>query len=120
MRVRPGAATRHRRKRILKAAQGYRATRSKLFRPAKQTVIKAGQYAYRDRRARKRDFRSLWVTRLTAACRARGLSYSRFIHGLKLALVDLNRKMLSEVAIHDPAAFDKLVDMARSAAARPT
>ncbi len=116
MRVRPGAATRHRRKRTLKAASGYRASRSKLFRPAKQTVIKAGQYAFRDRRAKKRDFRALWVTRITAACRARGMSYSRFMHGLKLALVDLNRKMLSEVAIADAPAFDKLVAMARSAA----
>lgn len=114
MRVRPGAATRRRRNRVLKAAQGYRASRSTLFRPAKQTVIKAGQYAFRDRRARKRDFRALWVTRITAACRARGMTYSRFMHGLKLALVDLNRKMLSEVAICDPPAFDKLVETARA------
>lgn len=114
MRVRPGAATRHRRKRVLRAAQGYRATRSKLFRVAKQAVIKAGQYAFRDRRNKKREFRALWVTRITAACRARGISYSQFMHGLKLSLVDLNRKMLSEVAIADPAAFDKLVEMARA------
>jgi len=112
-RITPGAATRRRRKRILKDAKGYVATRSKLFRVAKQAVIKAGQYALRDRRARKRDFRALWVTRISAASEARGLSYSRFINGLKRANVFLNRKMLSEIAIADPPAFDKLVELAR-------
>lgn len=112
-RVRPGHATRKRRRRILRAMSGARGTRSKLFRPAKETYIKAGQYAFRDRRARKREFRSLWVVRVTAACKARGLSYSRFMHGLKQAGVFLNRKMLSEVAIADPAAFDRLVELAR-------
>lgn len=112
-RVRPGHATRKRHKRVLRAASGARGTRSKLFRSAKQTVIKAGRYAFRDRRRRKRDFRSLWIIRITAACEARGLSYSKFIHGLKTAGVFLNRKMLSEVAIADPAAFDQLVDLAR-------
>lgn len=115
-RVRPGHTTRQRRRRTLQDAKGYRATRSKLFRSAKQTVIKAGQYAYRDRRVKKREFRSLWITRLSAACAARGLNYNRLINGLKQANVTLNRKMLSEVAIADAAAFDKLVEMAKSCA----
>jgi large subunit ribosomal protein L20 len=112
-RVRPGPATRRRRRRVLRAAKGYRGTRSKLFRVAKQAVIKAGQYAYRDRRARKREFRALWITRVSAACAAHGMSYSHFIVGLKRASVFLNRKMLSEVAIADATAFDKLVELAR-------
>jgi large subunit ribosomal protein L20 len=116
-RVRPGHATRRRRRRVLRAARGYRGTRSKLFRVAKQAVIKAGQYAYRDRRVKKREFRALWVTRINAACRARGLSYSVFMHGLKEANVILNRKMLSEIAIADSAGFDKLVEVSKSAAA---
>lgn len=116
-RVRPGSATRQRRRRTLRDAKGYRASRSTLFRVAKQAVIKAGVYAFRDRRARKREFRALWITRVTAACRARGMSYSRFMDGLKKANVALNRKMLSEVAIHDPAAFEKLVELAKSHAA---
>lgn len=113
-RVRPAGATRRRRRRILRAARGYRGTRSKLFRVARQAVIRAGQYAYRDRRTRKRDFRALWIIRITAACKARGVSYSHFIGGLRQANVLLNRKMLSEVAISDPAAFDKLVELARA------
>ncbi len=112
-RARVGSA-RHRKKvRIRNAAKGYRGGRSKLYRTAKEAVLRAGVYAYRDRRARKRDFRSLWITRLAAACRAREVRYSRFIHGLKNAQVILNRKMLSELAIHDPAAFDKLVEIAK-------
>lgn len=111
-RVRPGHATRRRRRRTLRAAKGYRGTRSKLFRVAKQAVIKAGQYAYRDRRVKKREFRALWITRVSAACRARGISYSVFMNGMKNANVILNRKMLSEVAIADGVAFDKLVEMA--------
>lgn len=94
--------------------RGARGTRSKLFRPAKQTLIKAGQYAYRDRRSRKRDFRALWIIRVSAACEARGISYSRFMGGLKRAGVFLNRKMLSEVAIADPPAFDKLIQLAKA------
>ncbi|MBK8914716.1 MAG: 50S ribosomal protein L20 [Phycisphaerales bacterium] len=112
-RVRPGAATRHRRKRILKDARGYWGSRSKLFRIAKQFVMKAGCYAFRDRRAKKRNFRSLWVTRITAACRMRGVAYSDFIGALRKSMVALNRKMLSEIAIADPAAFDALVALAR-------
>ncbi|MBI5864967.1 MAG: 50S ribosomal protein L20 [Planctomycetes bacterium] len=113
MRVRPGSATRQRRKRILKDASGFWGTRSKLFRVAKQFVTKAGQYAFRDRRAKKREFRAMWIVRVTAACEARGISYSRFMCGLSRANVVLNRKMLSEIAIHDAPAFDKLVEMAR-------
>lgn len=101
-------------KRTLKAAKGYYGARSKLLRSARDTVVRAGVYSFRDRRARKRDFRSLWIIRITAACRARDISYSRFINGLKLANVDLNRKMLSEVAIKDPAGFDVIVELAKS------
>jgi len=115
-RVRPGHATRRRHKKILRAASGYWGSRSKLYRIAKQFVTKAGVYAYRDRKARKREFRALWIIRVNAACEARGTSYSRFVMGLKRAGVFLNRKMLSEVAIADPAAFDKLVDMAKAEA----
>lgn len=112
-RTKGGVAHHKRVKRILKAAKGYYGGRSKLLRPARDTVQRAGVYAYRDRRARKRDFRSLWVTRITAACRSRSLPYSRFMNGLKEAGVVLNRKMLSEVAIHDPEAFDAIVELAR-------
>lgn len=101
-------------KRVLKAAKGYYGARSKLLGPARDTVRRAGAYAFAHRRARKRDFRSLWITRITAAVRARNMSYSRFINGLKYAVVDLNRKMLSEIAIADPAAFDKIVELAKS------
>ena len=112
-RVTYGAA-RHRKKvRVLKAAKGYRGARGKRWRLAKEAVLKAGVDAYRDRRRRKREFRSLWVTRLTAACRARGISYSRFIYGLAAADIELNRKMLSEMAIHSPADFDALVELAK-------
>jgi large subunit ribosomal protein L20 len=112
-RARAGAA-RHRRKvRVLRAARGYRGGRSKLYRTAKEALVRAGATAYRDRRARKRDFRALWITRLTAACRSRGIMYSRFVYGLHAAGIILNRKMLSELAIHDPAAFDAIVEIAR-------
>jgi large subunit ribosomal protein L20 len=116
-RVRPGHATHRRRKRMLRAASGFWGSRSKLFRVAKQFVVKARVYAFRDRRVRKREFRSLWIIRVSAACDARGISYSCFVAGLKHAGVFLNRKMLSELAIQDPAVFDKLVELAR--AARP-
>ncbi len=118
-RVLPGHATRQRHKRMLKKASGFWGTRSKLFRVAKQFVIKAGVYSFRDRKARKRQFRSLWVIRVSAACDARGISYSRFMNGLRKANVFLNRKMLSEVAIHDPAAFDKLVEIAKAQVGAP-
>lgn len=112
-RTKGGVAHHKKVKRTLKAAKGYYGGRSKLLRSARDTVRRAGVYAYRDRRARKRDFRSLWITRITAACRQRGIAYSRFMNGLKLANVVLNRKMLSEIAIADPEAFDRIVELAR-------
>lgn len=114
-RTRVGVAHHKRVKRLLKKAKGYYGARSKLLGPARDTVRRAGVYAFRDRRARKRDFRSLWITRITAACRAREISYNRFINGLKRATIDLNRKMLSEIAIADAPAFDALVELARAA-----
>lgn len=115
-RVKGGPVTHRRRKRVLKRARGFVGARSKLFKNAKQALIKAGVYGFRDRRAKKREFRGMWITRITAACRARGMRYSEFMCAMKIACVALNRKMLSEVAIHDEAAFDKLVELARSQA----
>lgn len=108
-----GTRRKDRRNRILKQAKGYWGRRSKLHRTAKDAVAKSLQYAYRDRRARKRDFRRLWVTRISAACRAEGLSYSRFIEGLSKADIQVNRKALSNMAIEDPSAFKQLVETAR-------
>ena len=113
-RVRPGHATRRRHKKALRAAKGFVGSRSKTYSSARPTLIRAGAYAARDRRAKKREFRALWIIRISAACESRGINYSRFMHGLKLANVILNRKMLSEVAIADAVAFDKLVELARS------
>lgn len=113
MRTLPKVAHHRKVKRMLKRAKGYYGARSKLLSPARDTVLRAGAFATRDRRARKRSFRALWITRLTAAVRQRGLSYSRFMYGLKLANVALNRKMLSEIAIADAAAFDKIVELAK-------
>lgn len=112
-RARMGAASHRRKRRTLNDAKGYRSARSKCFRLAKEAVIRAGVYAFRDRRRRKRDFRSLWITRLTAACEARGIKYSRLIRGLQHARIELNRKMLSEIAIHAPADFDAIVEAVR-------
>ncbi len=107
-------AARHRKKvRLLRAAKGYRGAPGKRWRLVKEAVVRAGVNAYRDRRRRKRDFRALWVTRLTAACRMRKINYSRFIYGLNEAHIELNRKMLSEMAIHSPADFDELVEVAK-------
>jgi large subunit ribosomal protein L20 len=114
-RARKGAARRRKHKRVLREASGYWGGRHRLYQVAKVAIMRAQRYAYRDRRTRKRDFRRLWVTRLTAACRARGLTYSRFIHGLNLAQVEVDRKAMSELAIHDPVAFDALVQVAREA-----
>jgi len=105
-------ARRRRHKRVLRAAKGYYGARSRLYRTAKDALLRAHAYAYRDRRNRKRDFRALWITRIGAACRQRGTSYSRFIHGLAEAKVGLNRKMLSEIAVADPKGFDHLVALA--------
>jgi large subunit ribosomal protein L20 len=107
MRVKRGFKARRRRKKVLKLAKGYRGGRSKLFRTAADAVDKALMYAYRDRRVRKRDFRKLWITRINAAVRMHNLSYSKFIHGLKLAGVELDRKVMAELAISDPAGFAK-------------
>src|SRR5271170_7090828 len=101
------------RKRVLNAAKGFRAASGTLYRPAIEFTRKAGVYAYRDRRQRKRHFRALWITRLSGALRARGINYSRFIPALLAAGIELNRKMLSELAISDPAAFDAVVELAR-------
>ena len=114
-RVKRGNVARKRRKKILKLAKGYRGSHSKLFRTANQQVMKALRNAYRDRRKRKRDFRRLWITRINAAARMNGLSYSKLTHQLKKAEVGLNRKMLAQLAMVDPQAFSKVVEVAKSA-----
>ncbi len=108
-RVRKGAARAQSRKKILRAARGYYGVKSRHVYQARNAIIRAGVFAYRDRRTRKRDMRQLWITRITAACKMRGTRYSRFINGLKLSGVNLNRKMLSQLAIDDPGAFDAIV-----------
>ncbi len=112
-RVKFGKVTRRRRKKILKLAKGYWGAKSKLFRVANQAVMKSLMYAYIGRKLRKRDFRRLWITRINAAARAHGISYSRFINGLKKAGIEINRKMLSEMAINDEKAFEELVNIAK-------
>ena len=107
-------ASRRRRKRILKRAQGFRGSHHRLLKTAKQAVDHAGQYAYRDRKARKRAFRKLWIARINAAARAHGLTYSRLIAGLKLAEIDINRKMLADIAVHDEKAFSEIVAAAKT------
>ena len=107
-RVKRGVASRARRKKVLKQAKGYYGARSRTFKVAKQAVIKAGQYAYRDRRQRKRMFRRLWITRINAACRLNGTTYSAFINGLKTKGIDLDRKILADMAVNDPQAFTDL------------
>ncbi|WP_068674602.1 50S ribosomal protein L20 [Oceanobacillus sp. Castelsardo] len=114
-RVKGGTVTRQRRKRVLKLAKGYYGSKRTLFKTAKQQVIKSGQYAYRDRRQRKRDFRKLWIARINAAARLNGISYSKLMHGLKVAGIDINRKMLSELAVNDEKAFAQLVEQAKGA-----
>lgn len=114
-RVKRGVTARARHKKILKAAKGYYGARSRVFRVAKQAVIKAAQYAYRDRRQRKRQFRALWVQRINAAARLHDLSYSRFINGLKKAAIELDRKVLADIAVHDPQGFAKLAEAAKAA-----
>ena len=112
-RARKGAARTQARRRLLRAVRGYRGTHSKHKQQAKVALLRAGQFAYRDRRARRRDLRRLWITRLSAACRMRDTRYSRFINGLQRAGILLNRKMLSQLAIDQPKVFDKLVELAR-------
>ena len=110
-------ASRARRKKVLKQAKGYYGARSRTFKVAKQAVIKAGQYAYRDRRQRKRHFRALWILRINAAAREHGLSYSRFISGLKKAAIDVDRKILADIALHEKEAFGVLANKAKEALA---
>jgi len=114
-RVKGAMATRKRHKRVLKLAKGYRGAKSKLFRTAKQAVMKSLTYAYIGRKQKKRDFRKLWITRISAACKLNGTNYSQFMNGLKKAEINMNRKMLSEIAISDPQAFTALVEKAKAA-----
>lgn len=112
-RVKRGVNTKKRHKRILKQAKGYFGAKSKLFKPANQAVMKSLNYAYIGRKLRKRDFRKMWIARINAAARQNGMSYSKFINGLKKANIEVNRKMLSEMAIHDADGFSKLVEIAK-------
>ncbi len=114
-RVKGAMMTRKRRKKVLKLAKGYYGSKSKLFKTAKQAVMKSGQYAYIGRKHKKRDFRRLWITRISAATKMNGMNYSTFMNGLKKADISLNRKMLSEIAIADPVGFTALVDKAKAA-----
>ncbi|WP_461212936.1 50S ribosomal protein L20 [Lacticaseibacillus sp. GG6-2] len=116
-RVKGGTVTRKRRKKVLKLAKGYRGAKHLLFKSANAQVMVSYRYAFRDRRAKKRDFRRLWIARINAAARMNGLSYSKLMHGLKLANVDMNRKMLADIAIADPAGFTALADTAKKALA---
>ena len=116
-RVKRGVVAHRRHKEILKQAKGYYGARSRIFRVAKQAVTKAGQYAYRDRRQRKRQFRALWITRINAQSRANGLSYSRLINGLKKADITLDRRVLADLAVHDKPAFSAVVEQAKAALA---
>ncbi len=113
-RVKSGVQAHARHKKVIKAAKGYRGRRKNCFRIAKQAVDKARQYAYRDRKVKKRDFRSLWIVRINAAARQHGLSYSRFMHGLKQAGIELDRKVLADIAVRDADAFAKLAEAARA------
>ncbi len=117
MRVTTGATRHQAKKRLFREARGNVGARSKLLRTVKEAIIRSRVYAYRDRRVRKRNFRALWITRLSAACRQRGLPYSTFIHGLQTADIGLNRKTLSELAISDPQIFDELIEAVQSALA---
>ena len=117
MRTTKGAARNRAKKRLFKRAKGYRGGRGNLLRTVKETLVRAGVYAYRDRKVRKRDFRRLWITRINAACRMRGMRYSLFINGLSKAGVELDRKSLAEIAVCDPAGFDAIVETAREALA---
>ena len=114
-RVKGALSTRKRRNKILKLAKGYWGAKSKHFKMANQAVMKSLTYAYVGRKRKKRDYRRLWITRISAGCKANGMNYSRFMHGLKLSGIDLNRKMLSEMAIHEPEAFSQLCGTAKTA-----
>ncbi len=116
-RVKRGVIAKARHKKVLDQAKGYYGARRKIYRVAKQAVIKASQYAYRDRRQRKRQFRALWITRINAAARLHGLSYSRLIHGLNRAEIEVDRKVLADIAVHDAAAFAAIAEAAKAALA---
>jgi len=113
-RVKRGVTARARHKKVLALAKGFRGRRGNVFRIAKQAVMKAGQYAYRDRRNKKRVFRRLWITRINAAVRAQGLTYSQFTNGLKKATIEIDRKMLADLAVHDEAAFGRIVEQVKT------
>jgi large subunit ribosomal protein L20 len=113
-RVKRGVTARARHKKVLALAKGFRGRRKNVFRIAKQAVMKAGQYAYRDRRAKKRVFRQLWIARINAGARSLGLTYSKFMAGLKKASIDIDRKVLADMAVHDPAAFAAIVDKVKA------
>ncbi len=115
MRIKRGVNAVKKRRKILKQAKGYFGAKSKLYRTAREQVMKSGQYAYIGRKQKKRDFRALWITRINAACRINDISYSRFINGLKKANVTLNRKVLADMAVREPEAFAKLVEVAKKA-----
>ena len=117
-RVKGGTVTRKRRKKVLKLAKGYYGSKHTLYRTAKEQVMKSYSYAYRDRRQKKRDFRKLWIARINAAARMNNLSYSKLMHGLKLAEIDINRKMLADLAVNDAQAFTALTDQAKAALAK--
>ena len=119
-RVKNGAVTKQRHKKVLKAAKGYFGSKHRLYKTAKEQLMHSGQYAYRDRRQKKREFRKLWIVRINAACRENEISYSRFIEGLNKAGVAIDRKMLSEIAINDKEAFAKLVKTAKEAKEKET
>lgn len=119
-RVKGGTVSKNRRRKVLKAAKGYFGSKHRLYKTAQEQLFHSGEYAYRDRKANKRNFRKLWITRVNAACRANDISYSKFINGLNLAGIEINRKMLSEVAINDPKAFTELVNAAKEALKNPT
>jgi large subunit ribosomal protein L20 len=117
MRTRKGAARTQAKKRLLQRAKGYVGGRRRLYRTAKESVARAGAFAFRDRRNKKRTYRQLWIVRLNAACRERGIAYSRFVNGLKKAQIELDRKSLSEIAVVDPKGFDKIVEAVKKALA---
>lgn len=117
-RVKRGVTARARHKKVLAKAKGYYGARSRVFRVAKQAVIKAAQYAYRDRRNRKREFRALWIVRVNAAARMHGMSYSNFMNGLKKAAINIDRKVLADIAVHDKEAFSVLVEQAKASLAQ--
>ncbi len=117
-RVKRGVTARAKHKKVLNKAKGYYGARSRIYRVAKQAVIKAAQYAYRDRRNRKRDFRALWIVRINAAARTNGLTYSAFMNGLKVASIQVDRKVLADIAVHDKAAFTALAEQAKASLAK--